>query len=144
MQEKLYRWAQLLALSELASALLLPGAYLFPFVYAFRAENFLEPGVFLGALPSILLVVIPAIALVGLVRMRRWAFWGLYLSPLVSFLFGVGSVPLIAYLVPAPYVRMAFLAILNLTAIALAIWLSRKMEESLMDIRRVRGIPNDA
>lgn len=65
MRVKPLRLAQFLAASELVSALLLPGAYLFPFRYGFRADNWYEPVLLLGMAVDLLFVAVPAAALAG-------------------------------------------------------------------------------
>ena len=127
MRVKPLRLAQLLAASELVSALLLPGAYLFPFRYGFRADNWYDPVLLLGMAGALLVVAVPAAALVGLLRTRLSAFWGLYVSPVLSLLFGVGSVPLVSQVVPAGDARFLLLIVMNAMAIGFAIWLRRQI-----------------
>lgn len=124
------RLAQLLALSELVSALLLPGAYTFPFRYGLRADNWYEPALLLGNALGLLFVVVPAVTLVGLLRGRLLALWGLYLSPLLSFFLGVSAFPLIAHAVPAGNERTALLVVTNATAIVIAVALRARMGSS--------------
>ncbi len=122
------RLAQLLALSELSSALLLPGAYMFPFTWGFRVDNWSEPALLLGNLLAISFVAIPAATLIGLLTGRISAFWGLYLSPIVSLLFGVSAVPFVAHAVPAGPARTVLLVVTNVAAILLAIWLRTRLK----------------
>ena len=121
------RLAQLLALSELSSALLLPGAYMFPFTWGFRVGNWYHPALLLGNLLAILFVSIPAATLIGLLTARMSAFWGLYLSPIVSLFFGVSAVPFVAHAVPAGTSRTVLLIVTNVAAILLAIWLRTRL-----------------
>jgi hypothetical protein len=127
MDVKILRIAQLLAGAELISALLLPGAYLFPFRYGFRADNWHHPALILSALLSVLLVAVPAATLAGLLRRRVGAFWGLYASPVISFIFGVGSLPFVARLAPAGVPRAVLLGAINLGAIGVALWLRARL-----------------
>lgn len=119
--------AQLLALSELSSALLLPGAYTFPFTWGFRVDNWYHPALLLANLLGILFVAVPAATLIGLWMGRVSAFWGLYLSPIVFLFFGVSAVPFVAYAVPAGASRTVLLVVTNVAAILLAVWLRTRL-----------------
>lgn len=122
--------AQLLAFSELSSALLVPSAYTFMFRYDSFSGSWQEPVQLLGPLLGILFVVVPAATFFGLLKGWLLAFWGLYLSPALSFLFGVSAVPFVMYASPAGSARTVLLVLTNVAAIALAVWIRTRLRTS--------------
>lgn len=119
------RWLQLLAVSQLISALTLPGAYTFPF-RTLDAVNKLSPTSLLGYALSISLVVVPALSVFALLRQRKFGLWGLYFSPFLLLTFGLSAVPFLALIAPTGIERTIVAAIINAVALLGAIVLGRR------------------
>jgi predicted permease len=120
------RWLQLLAFSEFLSALCLPGAYTFPFRTLDAVNKFTLSSIF-GDVISISLIAVPTITLVALLKGKKIGLWGLYLSPLLLFAFGLGAIPLLANLAPVGTERTFMAALLNISAFIAAIYFGRKV-----------------
>ena len=114
-------WARMLSAIELVSAILMPDIWLFVF-NAWKMDatvNVFSIVMWTG------FIIVPVLTFIGMTFRVMAAFWGLYIFPVVAYIFGVGAIPFIAELAPPVYPRGILLTVVNIAAIVLAVFLHR-------------------
>ena len=114
-------WARILSAIELLSAIIMPDIWLFVF-NAWEMEatvNVFSIVMWAG------FIIVPVLTFVGMIFKVEAAFWGLYIFPVIAYIFGVGAIPFVAELAPPVYPRGLLLTFVNMAAIVLAVFLRR-------------------
>ena len=109
----------------LASALSAPGIFLWP-LNSFRMDNYYMDGVVLAASMDalrVLFLVVPAMSLIGAIRGKRWALYGVMAFPVIAWAFGAGAIPYVAHIFPPVAPRTIAITVINLAVMAAAAWL---------------------
>ena len=130
-----------LAALELASALSVPGIFLWP-LNAFRMDKYYMEGVLLVASVDalrILFLVVPVVSLIGAIRGRRWALYGVMAFPAIAWVFGAGAIPYVPHIFPPVTPRTIAITVINLTVVAAAAWLRWGRSNNSFKPKPLRG-----
>src|SRR5471032_2376679 len=135
MDTRTHQFSLALATMALLSALSLPGVFLWPInaliilwpinavkLHDYYAADGMLLGTFIDAL-RILFLVGPIATVVGAIRRKRWALYGLMAFPVIAWVFGAAAIPYIAFVFPTITPRAVAITIINLLVIAVAVWL---------------------
>jgi hypothetical protein len=141
MDHRTRKFAIALSAIELASALSVPGIFLWP-LNAFRMDNYYMDGVLLVASVDalrILFLVIPVVSIIGAIRGKRWALYGVMVFPVIAWVFGAGAIPYISHVFPPVTPRTIAITVINLTVVAAAAWLRWGRSNNSFKPKPLRG-----
>jgi hypothetical protein len=130
-----------LAALMLVAALSLPGIFMWP-LNALRMDNYYMDGVLLVASMDalrILFLVIPVVSLIGAIRGKRWALYGVMAFPVIAWVFGAGAIPYLSHLFAPVTPRTIAITVINLAVVAAAVWLRWGRSNNSFKPKPLRG-----
>lgn len=135
-----------LAVLTLVSALSLPGIFMWP-LNAFRMDNYYMNGVLLVASMNalrILFLVIPIVSVIGAIRGKRWALYGVMAFPAIAWIFGAGAILYLSHLFAPVTPRTIAITVINVAVIAAAVWLRWGRSDHSFKPKPLREQPNSS
>ena len=117
--------AQIIAVSELITAVPLYAIYTAPFRF-FGAAAYWTPMGILANILSVMFIVLPFIALYGISKELKIGYLAIGLFPIVSYVFGVTAIPFVKHLYGSEVRLNSYIIIaLNILVVVVTVWLYR-------------------